>query len=117
MEHFENFKAWVDRLPAGIRWFFSFVLAIGIIGAAIFFTCFQRRGVDGTGKPSVPGKSDIDRKVDSGVDRVGGLVQDELPALERNRQAMEARAISLLEESDRLIAEARAGNSSAKTGK
>ncbi len=118
MENLEKFKAWIDKLPGWCRWIFAFLLALALIGASIYYTAFQPRvPTAGPVRPSVPGRSDIDRKVDHDAGIVDHLVQDDLPAMERNRQAMEARATDLLVESERLIAESRSGKDSAPTGK
>lgn len=117
MEHFENFNAWVQRLPAWCRWFFAFLLAFALIGASIYYTFYRTRAADQPKHAGVSTRSDIDRKVDHDVRVVGDLVQNELPPLERNRQAMESRAVDLLDESERLIAEAKRGTDGAQAGK
>lgn len=121
MEKLERFKAWVGTLTGWKRWLFAFLLALLLIGAAIFFTFFRARDAGGnadsagaTDKSASgptqpdPGEDDrraIDRIAGEETGRVDGLVS-RLPELGSEGQDLESRAGELVESSQDLIKEA-----------
>ena len=109
MGKLEDFQAWVDRLPAWCRWFFAFLLTLGLIGAAIFFTFYSRRTdpVIQTGNSSAEAGGDLNRQTGAAIGGMGKLVGEDLDAVERDRQALARDSESLVDASRDFIAEAK----------
>lgn len=109
MGKLEDFKDWIDQLPAWCRWFFAFLLTLGLIGASIYFTFYTRRAdaTIPTGNSSAESGGDLNRQTGAAIGSMGELVREDTDSLEPGRQEVARSGEDLVQSTRDLIAEAK----------
>jgi len=114
MQIMEKFAAWVAGLPSGIRWVFSFVLALVIIGAGIASAAGFANRVPKPAKQAGVDSGATDElerhRADHAVSRsVGSMdaVFGQADGMEQDLQNLESESVDLVAGSKDLINEAR----------